>query len=145
GHECLDHIAYLHVAVTGDRDTALHSVADFRGVFLEAPQRSNLTLEHLHVIAQQSHFGIALDDPVLYVATSNHAHLRDAERIAHFRAALVGLFDYRFEQAGHRLLDLVLQFVNDRVQTNIDLFLFGQFLRHALWTNVEADDDRLGG
>ena len=63
----------------------------------------------------------------------------------HLGAALVGFLDRRLEQAGHGLLDLVLQFVNDRVQADIDFFLVGEFLRFAFRTHVEADDDRVRG
>ena len=40
--------------------------------------------------------------------------------------ALEDFFERRLEQAGHGLLDLVRQVVNDRVQADVDLFLFGE-------------------
>jgi len=38
GHESLDHIAHFDVAVVGNRDAALHAVADFAGIIFEAAQ-----------------------------------------------------------------------------------------------------------
>ena len=91
-----------------------------------------LPLKTDHVVAQQADFGVALDDAIRHVATGDGSDLRDAERVSHVGAALVGFLDGRLEQAGHGALDLVLQFVNDRVQADVDFFLLGKFLRLAL-------------
>ena len=131
----------LDVAVVRDRDAALHAVGDFLGVVFEAAQRSDFAFEHDDVVAQQANFGVVLDHAIGHAATGNRSHLRDAESFEHLGAALVSFFDRRFEQAGHGALDLVLQFVNDRVQADVDFFLLGQFLRLALRPHVEADDD----
>src|SRR6202051_1909600 len=50
--ECLDHVAGFDIAIVRDRDAALHAIGDFLGVVLEAPQRSDLALEHDYVVAQ---------------------------------------------------------------------------------------------
>src|SRR5271170_8007432 len=73
----LDHISNLDVAVVGDRDAALHAIRNLAGIILEAPQRSHLALEHLHVVAQQSHFGIALDQAIAHPATGDSPNFRD--------------------------------------------------------------------
>src|SRR5690348_15059898 len=143
--EGLDDITHLDVAVIGDGDAAFHAVAHLADVIFEAPERADLAFEYHHVVAQQAHFGIALDVAVLHVAAGHRAHLRNAERFAHFRAPLVGLLDGGLEQAAHGLLNLILQLVNDRVQADIHLLLFRQFLRLALRTHVEADDDGVRG
>src|SRR5579862_4843826 len=101
GGEGFDHIAHLHVTVIRDRDTALHAVAHFAGVVLEAAERSDFALVHDHVVAQQADFGVALDQAVLHHATGHGTHLGDAEGIANFGAALIGFLDLRLEQAGH--------------------------------------------
>src|ERR1035438_165644 len=69
GSKGLDHVAGFDVAIIRDRDAALHAVADFFGVVLEASQRSNLALEHDHIVAQQADFGFALDLPIGHAAT----------------------------------------------------------------------------
>ncbi len=114
-----------------------------RRIIFEAPQRCHFALEHDDVIAQQPHFGIALDQSIAHAATRNRPHLRNAEGLLHVGASLVSFFDRRFEQAGHRALDLVLQFVNDRVQTYVDFLLIGQFLRLAFRTHIKSNDDRI--
>src|ERR1051326_4050291 len=129
------------VAVVGDRDAALHAIGDFFGIVFEATQRSDFALEDDHVVAQQADFGVALDQAIDYAAARDRSHFRDAEGFEHLGAALVGFFDRRLEQAAHGALDLVLQFVNDRVQADVDFFLLGELLRLALRTHIEADDD----
>src|SRR5262244_3653662 len=123
-YERLDHIANLDIAVVSDRDAALHAVAHFAGIIFEAAQRTNFSFEHNHVVAEQSYFGVALHDAVDHLAACNRADFGDAEGFANFRASLVSLLDSGFEQATHSALDLVLQFVNDRVQADVDLVLF---------------------
>ena len=56
-------------------------------------------------------------------------------------AALIALLEDRIEQSQHRLGDLVLQLVDDRVQPDLDAFLLGQFCSLALRPDVEADHD----
>ena len=51
----------------------------------------------------------------------------------------------RLEQAGHGLLDLVDDLVDDRVEADVDLLAFGEVRGVALGPHVEADDDRLRG
>src|SRR5258708_10876848 len=143
GYEGFNRVADLDVAVVGDRNTALHAVGNLAGIILKAAQRAHLAFEHLHVVAQQADFGIALDQAIADAATSDCANLRDAEDIQHFGAALVILLDRRFEQAAHGALDLILQFVNDRVQADIHFLLLGDLLRLALRTHIEANDDRV--
>src|SRR5580704_167290 len=141
--ERLDHVASLDVAVVRDRDTALHAARHLRNIVFHAAQRTDFAFENHRVIPQQAHFGIALDQAIGYTATSDGSNFWYTEGLQHFGAALVVLLDGRFEQAGHGALDLILEFVNDRVQANVDFFLIGQFLRFAFWTHVEPDDDRV--
>src|SRR5437879_7327551 len=89
GGECLNHVADFDVAVVGDRDAAFHAVSDLAGIVLEAPQRSHLALEHLHVVAQQTDFGVALDQAIIDAAAGHGPNFRDAENVEHVVAALV--------------------------------------------------------
>src|SRR6516164_6072333 len=140
-HERLDDVAGLDVTVVGDANAAFHAVAHFAGIIFEAPQRAHLALEHDHIVAQQSHFGIALDKAIDHVAASDRAHLGDAEGLADRGASLVGLLEDRFQQARHGALHFILQLVDDGVQANVHLLLFGQLLRLTFRAHVEPDDD----
>ena len=65
----------------------------------------------------------------MHLAAGHGADLGDAEGLADLGLALVDFLEHRREQAGHGLLDLVGQVVNDRVQADVDLLLLGQRLR----------------
>ena len=96
-----------------------------------------------HVVAQQANFVIAPDHAVVDIAPGNAADLRNPEHVAHLRAALVDFLEHGFQHPGHGLLDLVGQFVNDRVQADVHLFLLGRGLRRAVGTDVEPHNDRV--
>ena len=49
----------------------------------------------------------------------------------------------RIEQARHRFLHLVDQFVNDAVEFHLHAFAFGGVHGHALDLRVETDHDRV--
>src|SRR5208283_563611 len=140
GDEVLDDISYLDVAVIGDGDAALHSIPHFADIFLEPPHRANFALEHDHIVAQQANFGVTLDYAIGDQTAGDGTHLGNTESVAHFGAAEIRFLDDRFEQAGHGPFDLVLQFVNDGVQTDVNLFLLRQFLRLAFRPHIETDD-----
>src|SRR5271166_3429712 len=84
GDEVLDDISHFDVAIVGDRDAAFHAVPHFADVFLETPHRTDLALEHDHVVAQQANFGIALNDAVGNVTACHSTHFRNTESVAHF-------------------------------------------------------------
>ncbi len=108
------------------RDAALKSGLHFAGVILEALQRFHFAGEHHHVVAQNPHFAVALDEAIDHHAASHVADFADAEYFPHLGAALVDLFEHRLQHAGHGALQLVGELVNDGVQPDVDLFLLGQ-------------------
>src|SRR5947208_8088272 len=144
GYEGLDYIASLYVIEISDSNAAFHAISDFAGVVFEALQRANLAFVHLDAIAHQAHIRIALNQTVEYVTTSNSADFGHAEGLAHFSASQVSLLDDRLKQARHGFPDLILQLVNNGVQADINILHFGELLRFALRTHVEADDHRIG-
>src|SRR5579885_1412629 len=144
GNKCLDHIADLDVPVVRDGDAALHAIAHFTGVIFEAPQRANLASKDHDIVAQQADLGIALDDAVGNSATRHSSDFRDTESLQYVGTALVRFFNCGLEQAGHGALHLVLQFVNDRMQSDIDFFLLSEFLGLAFRANIEAYNDGIG-
>src|SRR5690606_954110 len=110
----------LDVLVAGDADAALEAALDLGGVVLEAAQRPDLPLVDHAVVAEESDAGVPRDDPLDDHAAADEADLRDAEGLAHLGAALGDLLLDAVEEAGHRLLDLVGQVVDDRVEADVD-------------------------
>ena len=49
--------------------------------------------------------------------------------------------EFGVEQSGHRVFDLVEQFINDAVELDLNAFAFRSGDRHVLHLCVEADDD----
>ena len=84
------------------------------------------------------------DAAVGHKATGDDASA-ELENLFHFGVADDGFAMFRVEQAGHRFLDLVDQFVNDRVKFDLDAFAFRGGHGLAFDFDVEADDDRIRG
>src|SRR5690242_1479890 len=84
-----DHVSDFNIAVVSNRNTALHAVSDFAGVVFKAAQRTDLAFKDHNIIAQQSHFRIALDGAVKHSATGNGPNLRDTEGLANFGTPLI--------------------------------------------------------
>src|SRR6516164_6787717 len=91
GHERFNHVALLDVTVPGDTDTTLHAVTNFAGIVFETPQRSDFTLEDDHVVTQQPHFGVALDNAVDDLAARDRSDLGNAEGLPDLGTTLVRL------------------------------------------------------
>src|SRR5579864_6894973 len=143
GHKRFNRVTTLNVVIVADCNAALHAVANFAGIILEALQRANLSFVHLNAIADQAHVRIAFDGPILHIASGHRANLGYAEDVPHRRPAHIGFLDDGFEQAGHGFLDLVLKLINDGVQANIHLLHISQLLRFALRTHAETDNHRV--
>src|SRR6187455_3448297 len=100
----LDLVARLDVVVLLDADAALHPVAHFVDVFLEAAQRFEFALEDHGVVAQHTDRLVALDHAFDDHAAGNRTELRRAEYVAHLCRANDLLADFRAEQSGRGLL-----------------------------------------
>src|ERR1039458_5116583 len=116
-------------------------MADFADIFLKAPHRANLALEHHHIVAQQASFRVAFNDTIGDVTTRNHTYLGYTEGVANIGASKINFLDDWLEQSRHGALNLIRQLVDDGVQANVNLLLVGQFLSFAFRPHVEADDD----
>lgn len=53
--------------------------------------------------------------------------------------------DGRSEHAGHSCLDIINAVIDDTVETHIDAVFFSQCSCIGIRTDVEADDQRIGG
>src|SRR6266849_1458543 len=142
--ETFKDVADLDVIEISNARAAFKTRAYFAGVILEALQRTELRSVNHRTIAQHSHLRLALQDPVDHVAACDRTRSFDSERIAHFRAAQVCFRDYRLKQAFHGLLQLVGNFVDDRVRADVHMFLLRQVQRLAVRPHAECNNDRSG-
>ena len=110
-------------------DAALHAVADLAHVILKAFERSQPTLVDLHIIAQDTNFGVALEHAVRHAAACHRAHLGNFEDVGDFGAAKIILLDRCLQQSQHGLAHFILQFVDDGMQSDIHALLRGQLGR----------------
>ena len=93
----------LQVAEAGQSNAALHAVAHFARIVLEALERVDFALEYLLAAPHHLDLGIAANDAVLHTASGNGAHLRNLEHVDDFRLANVVLLEGRVEKAQHSL------------------------------------------
>src|ERR1700691_5648979 len=91
GGERLNNVARLHVGEIAQSDSALKAVLHLAGVVLKALQRLDLAGEHDHVVAQQAHVAVALDQAVDHQAAGHITDLANAEHLAYRGAPLVDL------------------------------------------------------
>src|SRR5581483_9738415 len=112
--EALDLVAGLDVVVLLDADAALHAVAHFVDVLLEAAQRFQFALEDHHVVAQHADRLVALDHALDHHAAGDRAEFRGAEHVAHFGGAENVLSHFGTEQTARRLFHLIDHVVDDR-------------------------------
>src|SRR4051794_31218411 len=144
--EGLHDIALLDVVVAADHQTALEALADLGDVVLLTPQRRQVgALDHDGAVADQTHLGVAPQQAAGDHAAGDVADLGAAEDRADLRLAQGRLLELRLEHAPEGRLDLLDRLVDDRVVADLDALLLGHLRRLALRTDVEADDDRVGG
>src|ERR1700730_9836505 len=139
--EAFEQIADFDVVEVRNSDAAFETRANFVGIFLEPAQRTDSAGVNHHSFTNDAHFGIALDDAVENVTAGDRADALDAESIAHFGAAEMRFLEDGLEQAGHGLFDLVGDFVNDRVQADVDVFALSQIRSFAIGAHVEGEND----
>src|SRR6266436_6266718 len=142
--ETFKDVADLDVIEISNARAAFKTRAYFAGVILEALQRAELRGVNHRTIAQHSHLRLALQDPVDHVAACHRTRALDTERVAHFGAAQVRFCDNRLEQAFHGFLQLVGNFVDDRVRADVHVFLLRQVQSLAVRPHSEGDHDRAG-
>src|SRR5208282_5584803 len=125
-------------------DAALHAGPDFVDVVLEAAQGLDDALVDQALSAENAGFA-ANQAAVVDDAAGDVAAFGQLEDFADLGRADDDLFDDRFQQAGHGFLDLVDQFVNDRVELDLNPFPFGQVGHTDINAGVETQNDGGGG
>ena len=98
-----------------------------------------------HTIPDNARHGVAPHDAFPHVASRHRADARDAENRPHLRTPKRFFVVRGSQQSEHRLLDVGNRLIDNRIETNVNLFLFGQFGGLRNRTNVEADDDGVRG
>src|SRR5215831_5465374 len=136
-----DDIADLDVLESLEADAAFKALFHLRDVVFEAAQRVDFALVNDHAVADYARGG-SLQGAILHIAPGNLADARNSKHLANFGAAGGHLALGGFEQAQHRVSDLFLDLVNDRVEPNVDALDFGDLSRAQLWSDVEPDDYR---
>jgi len=143
-HVVLDLVADLDVVEILEADTALETFADFGGIVFESTQRRDVAFPRDYPVANKTRARVALDNAVDHHAAGHGADTRDAENLAHVGLA-ENLLPLDFLQhADHGGLNFFFDLVDDRMQANVDAFLFRQFIGARFRTHIEADDDDRG-
>src|SRR5215510_4346326 len=135
-----DDVADLHVLVVLEGHAAFLAGDHLARVVLEAFELGELAFVHDDAVADQAHIGPALDHAVGHAAARHVADLGDLENLQDGRVAERGLAHPRREQAGHRLLHVVHEVVDDVVVADLDAGMLGRLARLLVGAHVEADD-----
>src|SRR5579864_6875982 len=145
--EDLDDVAHLDVVEPVEADAALEPRPNLAHVVLETAEAADLPLPDDGAVARQSRLGVAAarDPAVGHQAAGDRPRLRRLEDLLHARGPQARFLERRLEQAGHGLLDLVRDVVDDRVLADVDLLAIRHALRVAIRLHVEADDDGTRG
>src|SRR5947209_9218589 len=117
----LDDIPLLEIREPSHLNPALEVLRDFADIVLEPPQRLDLPVEHHGGIPQDTNLGVPGDLAGLHVAPRDRTDFGDLEDLAHFRAPEGDLAELRSEHPDHRLLEVVLDVVDDLIEPQIDL------------------------
>ena len=141
----LDGVAHLQVLELLDADAALVALLHGLHVVLEAAQRRHVALEDDRAVAHDAHLVVAVDLAFHDVAAGDGAHLRHLEGLAHLGDAGVLFHDIGRQQTHARGVDVLDGLIDDAVQADVHLLLLGLLATLARGTDVEADDDGVGG
>src|SRR5487761_2325697 len=144
GGAAFDRVADLEVAEAFDANAALQAGAHFVDFVLEAAQRLGDALEQEVLAAHDAH--LAADDPAAADDAARHRRtFGELEDLAHLGRADDDFAAEGLQQAGHGLLHLVNQLVNDGVELDLHPLPLG-LVRHAgVDARVETQNDRIGG
>src|SRR6266513_667599 len=140
----LDGITDLEILKTVQPDAAFHARADFVDFILKTSQREEDAFVDEAFMALNAH--LAFDDASAGDdAPRNIPALGQGEDFTHFRGTDDDFLDQRIQQARHRLLYFVDQFVNDGVEFQLDSLALGQVGHTVVNASVEAENYRFGG
>src|SRR6266404_1586843 len=137
----LDVIADLKIAEGLDADPAFHAGADFVDFILEPAQGLGDALVNDFLAPAKA--DLAFDNAAAgHHAAGDGRAFGQLKNLADLGHADGDVFEDRFEQTGHTFFDLIDQLVNDRVELDLDAFVFGFVGHAAVHAGVKAEDDR---
>src|SRR6056297_3179089 len=143
--EALDNIALAHIIVVGKGHSALLTGRYLLDLVLEALERRQRAFVNDNVVADQAYFGTTLDAAISDETTCDLADLRDVKDFPDFSVAEEDFPKGWIKHAGHGLLHIINEIVNDIVVTDLDTITVRCGLRLHVGTYVEADHNRIRG
>src|SRR5690606_11140600 len=147
GHflEGLHDIGFPDIVVVLDLQTTVVAFGHFLHVVLEPFERRQFPGIDHHPVAYQADLGVPENLSAGYHTAGNGTELGDFEGLSDLRGTGYLFLDFRGEHALHGVLEVVDGIVDDRVHTDIDLFLVGQGSGIVHRPYVETDDHGIGG
>src|SRR5262249_48597371 len=82
----------------------------------------------------------SLQRAILYITTGDLAHFRNSKYLAHFGPAGSDFALGGLQQAQHRVPDLLLDLVDNRVEPDVDALDLGDLACPQLGPDIEPDD-----
>src|SRR6266481_1678893 len=134
----LDCVADLKITKTVNANAAFHAGAHFIDFILEPTQRLGDALINEALAPHDA--DLAADDaPDRDHATGDGNALGKGENLADFGRADDDVLQDRIQQAGHGLLHLVNQFINDGIKLDLDPFALGDVRNTVVNPGVEPE------
>ena len=94
-------------------------------------------------IVDDTYLVVSLDSTIFYETTCDSSHLRDMERIANFERGYDLLTLFGDKHTFHSRLDFVNSLINNRIYTNIDIFIIGKLTGRRSRTYLETNDNSI--
>src|SRR5713101_296781 len=142
--EVLDHVIGLDVVEVLESDAAFVTGLDFARVVLEALERTDFAVPYDPPVAHQARPRTALNLAVRDHRAADRGPLHH-EGLTHLRSPKRLLAIGRCKQPLHRFADIVYRLVDNRVEANLDAFLFRELRGLLFGPHIKAEDNRLGG
>src|SRR3972149_1476961 len=140
--EALDDVGRTHVLVALERHAAFLACGHLAHLVLEALQGRKLAFVDHHIIADEPDLSATLHLALRDAAAGDLAHLGDGEHLQNLGIAEEGLVPRGCEHAGHGLLHLVDEVVDDGVIANLDAVALGGLAGVRVGAATEAEHDR---
>src|SRR5688572_25399452 len=120
-------IANIQVVELLDADTAFETGPNFRYIILKAFQRQNLTGVNYDTIPNDPNFGVPGNSTIRNHTACNSTHFRNPEYFPNFYVGYNYFLNSWGKHTFHRIFQFVNRIVDDRVKSDVDLFLLSQF------------------
>ena len=135
----------MDIVVVLQHQAAFEAHAHFFHIVFEAFERFELASVDHHMVADEAHAAVALDEAVGNHTAGNIAHFGNIDNLADFYRAGLLLFLLGSKHTAHGCFHIVDGVVDDVVVADFDVFVFGQLACGTIGTHVEADNEGTGG